>query len=170
MSDKLNDKLGKLRESRRTLEEDPRSSDEKQRDAAKLRLQESIDLLTEKTDLHLKMQVEPIKMIGGSIGGGFLTGFLLGRRGRKIKKVFVERGNVRNLKSGKPTEAHFVSSDNRKGLGAAITGIVVTTVLKIAQEQFLSPFLERYTATLLEKTKKEQKQGNTTVIPPRERR
>jgi ElaB/YqjD/DUF883 family membrane-anchored ribosome-binding protein len=167
MNDKLSDKLGKLRDSRRTLEEDPRSSEEQQREAARVRLQNSIDLLTEKTDLHLKMQVEPIKMIGGSAGGGFLLGFLLGRRGRKIKKVFVERAKVRNVKTGNTTEAHFISSDTQKGIGAAITGILVTTLLKIAQEQFLSPFLERYTETLLEKTKKDQKQGKTTVIPPR---
>jgi len=98
--------------------------------------------------------------MGGSAGGGFILGLLLGRRGRRVKKVYVERGTGRGGKVTKAdlkNEARLVKAQqgkqNRTNLGGAITGILVTTLLKIVQERFLAPQLENYADKLLDRSK-----------------
>ncbi|MFN8510134.1 MAG: hypothetical protein U0Z75_06190 [Deinococcaceae bacterium] len=121
-----------------------------QRDQAKKRFQESVDLLVQKTDLHLKMQKKPVKMMGGSATGGFLFGFLFGRRGRKIQKVYVERGALQPI-AKKKTETKKIPP--WKGLQSAATGMLFTVFFNIVQEKLLAPFLETYADQLIEKGK-----------------
>lgn len=121
-----------------------------QRDQAKKRFQESVDLLVQKTDLHLKMQRQPLKMMGGSATGGFLFGFLFGRRGRKIQKVYVERGA---LQTSVKKKAETKKTPPWKGFQGAATGMLLTVFFNIVQEKLLAPFLERYADQLIEKGK-----------------
>jgi len=127
---------------------------------ARERLKTSVNELVELTNLHVKVQAQPLKYMGGSAGGGFILGLLLGRRGRRVKKVYVERGTGRGGKVTKAdlkNEARLVKAQqgkqNRTNLGGAITGILVTTLLKIVQERFLAPQLENYADKLLDRSK-----------------
>ena len=130
---------------------------------ARERLKAGVDELVQLTSLHVKVQAQPLKYMGGSAGGGFLLGLLLGRRGRKVKKVYIERGTGRG---GKVTKADLKSEaklvqvqqgkQNRTNITGAITGILVTTLLKIVQERFLAPQLENYADKLLDRTKTER--------------
>jgi hypothetical protein len=130
---------------------------------ARERLKAGVDELVQLTSLHVKVQAQPLKYMGGSAGGGFILGLLMGRRGRRVKKVYVERGTGRG---GKVTKADLKSEarlaqvqqgkQTRNNITGAITGIVVTTLLKIVQERFLAPQLESYADKLLDRTKTEQ--------------
>ena len=143
---------------------------------ARERLKTSVNELVELTNLHVKVQAQPLKYMGSSAGGGFILGLLLGRRGRRVKKVYVERGTGRGGKVTKAdlkNEARLVKAQqgkqNRTNLGGAITGILVTTLLKIVQERFLAPQLENYADKLLERTKTEQaKAERVRADKPRE--
>ncbi len=130
---------------------------------ARERLKSSVNELVQLTNLHAKTQAEPLKYMGGSAGGGFILGLLLGRRGRRVKKVYIERGTGRGGKVTKAdlkNEARLIQSQqgrqNRTNIGGAITGILVTTLLKIVQERFLAPQLENYADKLMDRSKTEQ--------------
>ncbi len=143
---------------------------------ARERLKTSVNELVELTNLHVKVQAQPLKYMGGSAGGGFILGLLLGRRGRRVKKVYIERGTGRGGKVTKAdlkNEARLVQAQqgkqNRTNIGGAITGILVTTLLKIVQERFLAPQLESYADKLLDRTKAEQaKAERVRTDKPRE--
>ena len=143
---------------------------------ARERLKTSVNELVELTNLHVKVQAQPLKYMGGSAGGGFILGLLLGRRGRRVKKVYIERGTGRGGKVSKAdlkNEVRLVQAQqgkqNRTNIGGAITGILVTTLLKIVQERFLAPQLESYADKLLDRTKAEQaKAERVRTDKPRE--
>ena len=139
---------------------------------ARERLKSSVNELVELTNLHVKVQAQPLKYMGGSAGGGFILGLLLGRRGRRVKKVYVERGTGRGGKVTKAdlkNEARLVKAQqgkqNRTNLSGAITGILVTTLLKIVQERFLAPQLENYADKLLDRSKTVQAKTEKTDKP-----
>lgn len=144
---------------------------------ARERLKAGVDELVQLTSLHVKVQAQPLKYMGGSAGGGFLLGLLLGRRGRKVKKVYIERGTGRG---GKVTKADLKSEaklvqvqqgkQNRTNITGAITGILVTTLLKIVQERFLAPQLENYADKLLDRTKTERAKAERAKSRESERR
>lgn len=144
---------------------------------ARERLKAGVDELVQLTSLHVKVQAQPLKYMGGSAGGGFLLGLLLGRRGRKVKKVYIERGTGRG---GKVTKADLKSEaklvqvqqgkQNRTNITGAITGILVTTLLKIVQERFLAPQLENYADKLLDRTKTERAKAEKAKSRESERR
>ena len=144
---------------------------------ARERLKAGVDELVQLTSLHVKVQAQPLKYMGGSAGGGFLLGLLLGRRGRKVKKVYIERGTGRGGKVTKTdlkSEAKLVQvqqgKQNRTNITGAITGILVTTLLKIVQERFLAPQLENYADKLLDRTKTERAKAEKAKSRESERR
>ncbi|MBB6098496.1 hypothetical protein HNR42_001930 [Deinobacterium chartae] len=153
-----------------------------ERERAREQLRRSVDTLAEKTSLHLKLQRDPLKIVGGVAGGALILGTLLGRRGRKVKKVYVERAGSGPAKAA-AVAAHgskaqvaeqvgkqTVRATTRGTLQGALVATLSTVLLRVLQEKVLAPNIERYADQLLaraDQARQGKKQGAaTTVIPP----
>ena len=64
-----------------------------EREAARERLKESLDVLAERANLQVQMQKEPVKMLGGASAVGAVIGLLIGTQVKRTKKIYVDAGS-----------------------------------------------------------------------------
>ncbi|MFC6660175.1 hypothetical protein [Deinococcus multiflagellatus] len=61
-----------------------------EREEARERLKASVDALTREASLQVKMQQEPLKMLGGASAVGAVLGLVVGRQFRRSRKIYVD--------------------------------------------------------------------------------
>ncbi|WP_420596775.1 hypothetical protein [Deinococcus sp.] len=118
-----------------------------EREEARLRLQESVDNLGQEASLQVRMQREPLKMLGIATGVGAVIGILLGRSFKKTKKVYVD-----DTLSKKERKAFAKAQERYKGpvgnIGGALLATLGTLAFKIVQDRFIVPKLEELAQNL----------------------
>lgn len=130
------------------------------RDEARARLKSSVDALAEQANLQLKMQKEPLKMLGGATGVGVALGVLVGRSFRRSRRIYVDAASTSK-------EQKALAKAQTKGGGGSIGGAVLATVatlgFKVLQERVIAPRLGEFADKLLEKGGNAQPATRTTV-------
>jgi len=124
------------------------------RDEARARLKSSVDALAEQANVQLKVQKEPLKMLGGATGVGVALGVLVGRSFRRSRRIYVDAAST-------PKEQKALAKAQSKNGGGSIGGAVLATVatlgFKVLQERVIAPRLGELADKLLEKSE------NTTL-------
>ena len=121
-----------------------------ERDEARARLKSSIDALADKANVQLKLQQEPIKMLGGATGVGLALGVLVGRSLRRSKRIYVDAA------SSKKDQKSLMKAQSKKGgggIGGAIFATVATLGFKVLQERVIAPRLGEFADRMMEQSK-----------------
>ena len=121
-----------------------------ERDEARARLKSSIDALADKANVQLKLQQEPIKMLGGATGVGLALGVLVGRSLRRSKRIYVDAA------SSKEDQKSLMKAQSKKGgssIGGAIFATVATLGFKVLQERVIAPRLGEFADRMMEQSK-----------------
>ena len=122
-----------------------------ERDEARARLKSSIDALADRANVQLKMQQEPIKMLGGATGVGLALGVLVGRSLRRSKRIYVDAA------SSKKDQKSLMKAQGKKGGGSGIGGAILATVatlgFKVLQERVIAPRLGEFADRMMEQGK-----------------
>lgn len=118
---------------------------------ARARLKDSVDALAKQANLQLKMQQEPLKMLGGATGVGAVLGVLVGRSLRRSRRIYVDAA------SSKKEQKALVRAQGKSGgssIGGALLATVATLGFKVLQERVIAPRLGEMADRLLEQSKK----------------
>ncbi len=130
------------------------------RDDARARLKSSVDALAEQANVQLKMQKEPLKMLGGATGVGLALGMLVGRSFRRSRRIYVDAAST-------PKEQKALAKAQTKGGGGSVGGALLATVatlgFKVLQERVIAPRLGEFADKLLEKGGTTQPTSRKTV-------
>ena len=121
-----------------------------ERDEARARLKSSIDALADKVNVQLKMQQEPIRMLGGATGVGLALGVLVGRSLRRSKRIYVDAA------SSQKDQKSLMKAQGKKGgsgIGGAIFATVATLGFKVLQERVIAPRLGEFADRMMEQSK-----------------
>ncbi len=121
-----------------------------ERDEARARLKSSIDALADRANVQLKLQPEPIRMLGGATGVGLALGVLVGRSLRRSKRIYVDAA------SSKKDQKSLMKAKSKKGgggIGGAIFATVVTLGFKVLQERVIAPRLGEFADRMMEQSK-----------------
>ncbi len=121
-----------------------------ERDEARARLKSSIDALADRANVQLKMQQEPIKMLGGATGVGLALGVLVGRSLRRSKRIYVDAA------SSKKDQKSLMKAQSKGGgssIGGAILATVATLGFKVFQERVIAPRLGEFADRMMEQSK-----------------
>jgi hypothetical protein len=119
------------------------------RDEARARLKSSIDALADQANMQLKMQKEPLKMLGGATGVGLALGVLVGRNFRRSRKIYVDAASTRKEQKAL-TKAQGKSGGG--SVGGAILATVATLGFKVLQERVIAPRLGEIADRLLDRS------------------
>jgi hypothetical protein len=128
------------------------------REEARARLKTSVDSLVEQASLQLKMQQEPLKMLGGATGVGLALGVLVGRTLRRSRRIYVDAA------SSKKDQKALSKAQSKKsgGVGNAVLATVATLGFKVLQERVIAPRLGEIADRMLEQSKQTgSKPGNS---------
>ncbi|GGJ66261.1 hypothetical protein [Deinococcus aquiradiocola] len=126
------------------------------RDEARARLKSSIDALSEQANMQLKMQKEPLKMLGGATGVGLALGVLVGRNFRRTRRVYVDAAST------KKDQKALMKAQSKNGggsVGGAILATVATLGFKVLQERVIAPRLGEIADRLLDQSKASGSKG-----------
>lgn len=120
-----------------------------EQEEARARLKASIDALTEQASLEVKMQQEPLKMLGGASAVGGVVGLLIGRQFRRSKKIYVDAESpLKHQKALMKAQSRQQSGDS---VGGALIATLGTLAFKQIMEKVVTPRLEDVANGLLEK-------------------
>lgn len=120
-----------------------------EREEARERLKQSIDALTERANLQVQLQKDPLKMLGGASAVGALIGVVMGRQLRRSKKIYVDAASpVRHQKALVKAQA---KQQGGRGVGGALIATLGTLAVKTLTERVITPKLEELSSSLLEK-------------------
>ena len=119
-----------------------------ERDEARAKLKSSIDTLVDRANLQVKMQKEPLRMLGGATGVGVALGVLVGRSLRRSRRIYVDAA------SSKKDQKALTKAQSKKGggVGNAVLATVATLGFKMLQEKVIAPRLGEIADRLLEKS------------------
>lgn len=121
-----------------------------EREAARERLKESLDVLAERANLQVQMQKEPVKMLGGASAVGAVLGLLIGTRFKRTKKIYVDAGSPVKHQKG------LIKAQNAQkgggGVGGALLATLGTLAVKTLSDRVLAPKLEQIAQNMLEKS------------------
>ncbi|WP_034387294.1 hypothetical protein [Deinococcus sp. YIM 77859] len=122
--------------------------DRNEREEARARLKESVDALAQQASLQVQLQKEPLKMLGGASAVGALVGLVIGRQFRRTKKVYVDAYSPE-----KHQKALIRAQKKEKGggIGGALVATVTTLAVKTLNDRVLTPRLEGFADSLLER-------------------
>ncbi len=138
-----------------------------EREAARLRLQQSVDNLTQEVSLHANMQKEPLKLLGVATGVGSVMGLLIGRSFSTTKKVYVNP--ELSKKDQKAFEkAQMLQKRNNTDIGGALVATLGTLAFKVLQERVLSPKLDEVAQNLMNKAA-DRESGKGKPVPASDR-
>lgn len=150
---------------------------------ARERLSDSVDLLLDKTNIYVHQQAAPVQIIGAAVAAGLVLGAILGFRIKRVQKIYIERPvKTAGVKSTSEVSAaatpHTVAATPNsaaatvKGAGGLLWGLVAPTLIRVLQEQLISPLIEDYGSQLLGRAREAVQQNRTTpkqtVVPPQQ--
>ncbi|GGL67842.1 hypothetical protein GCM10010840_02260 [Deinococcus aerolatus] len=120
-----------------------------EREAARERLKESLDVLAERANLQVQMQKEPVKMLGGASAVGAVIGLLIGTQIKRTKKIYVDAGSpVKHQKALVKAQ----KSQTGGGVGGALVATLGTLAIRTLSDRMLTPKLEQLANNMLEKS------------------
>ncbi|WP_309572216.1 hypothetical protein [Deinococcus sp.] len=122
-----------------------------EREAARENLRASIDALSEQANLHVQMQKEPLKMLGGASAVGALIGIVVGRQFRRSRKIFVDAESPAKHQKAL-IKAQKSNSGGGGGIGGALVATLGTLALKTLTDRIITPRLEGLAESLLDKS------------------
>lgn len=130
-----------------------------EREAARQRLKESLDVLAERASLQVQMQKEPAKMLGGASAVGAVIGLLIGTQIKRTKKIYVDADSP-----VKYQKELVKAQQNQKGggVGGALLATLGTLAVKTLSDRVLAPKLEEIANNLLEKAGEDPRSGATS--------
>lgn len=119
-----------------------------EREAARERLRASVDTLAQQANLHVQMQKDPLKMIGGASAVGAVLGLMMGRQMRRTKKIYVDADSP-----AKYQKALIKAQKSQKGggVGGALVATLGTLAVKTLTERVITPRLEQLSTSLLDR-------------------
>ncbi|ALW89215.1 hypothetical protein [Deinococcus actinosclerus] len=120
-----------------------------EREEARQRLQQSVDALTQQASLHVQMQKDPLKMLGGASAVGALMGIVVGRQFRRSRKIYVDAESP-----AKHQKALIKAQKTQKGgggVGGALVATLGTLAVKTLMDKVITPRLETLADGLLDK-------------------
>lgn len=130
-----------------------------EREAARRRLQESVDSLAERTNMQIQMQKEPLKLLGGASAVGAVIGALVGLQGRRTKRVYVDVDSpIKHQKALIKAQQQQYG----KSMGSALVATLGTLAVKTVTDKIIAPKLEELANNMLEKSGQPPKR----VTPP----
>lgn len=119
-----------------------------EREEARARLKASVDALTERANLQVQMQKEPLKMLGGASAVGALLGMVVGRQFRRSKRIYVDATSP-----VKQQKALMRAQQKQKGggVGGALVATLGTLAFKTLNDKVLTPKLEELANNMLDR-------------------
>jgi hypothetical protein len=135
------------------------SERQQERDAARERLKQSVDALTEQASIQARMQAEPLKLLGGASGVGLALGVLVGRSFKKTRKVYVDVASPRKEQAAL-ARAQAKHTGPAASLGRTLVAGAVTLGFKVLRDKVLLPKLTELAQGLAER-------GSTDGAGPR---
>lgn len=120
-----------------------------EREEARARLKASVDALTERANLQVQMQKEPLKMLGGASAVGTLLGIVVGRQFRRSKKIYVDAASP-----SKHQKALIKAQQGQKGkggVGGALVATLGTLAFRTLNDKVIAPKLEEFANGLLDR-------------------
>ncbi|MVN89204.1 hypothetical protein GO986_20935 [Deinococcus sp. HMF7620] len=116
------------------------------REEARERLKKSVDALTHEASLQVKMQQEPLKMLGGASAVGAVLGLVIGRQFRRSRKIYVDAASPVKHQKGL-----IKAQKNQKGsaAGGALMATIGTLAFKTLTDRVIAPRLESLADRLL---------------------
>ncbi|WP_291422974.1 hypothetical protein [Deinococcus sp.] len=134
-----------------------------EQEEARERLKNSVDALTKQVGLHVQMEKEPVKMLGGASAVGAVIGLMVGRQFRKTKRVYVDAGSpVKHQKALMKAQAK-----QNPGPAGALVATLVTFAFKTVMEKVVSPKLEEVASGLLDKAGQPQSKSSALPAAPK---
>ncbi|WP_412028892.1 hypothetical protein [Deinococcus yunweiensis] len=122
-----------------------------EREAAREQLRASIDALSEQASLHVQMQKDPLKMLGGASAVGAVIGMVVGRQFRRSRKIYVDAGSPEKHQKAL-IRAQKTHSGGGGGIGGALVATLGTLAVKTLTDKVITPRLEGYASSLLERS------------------
>ncbi|WP_295819058.1 hypothetical protein [uncultured Deinococcus sp.] len=122
-----------------------------EREAAREQLRASIDALSEQASLHVQMQKDPLKMLGGASAVGAVIGMVVGRQFRRSRKIYVDAGSPEKHQKAL-IRAQKTHSGGGGGIGGALVATLGTLAVKTLTDRVITPRLEGYASSLLERS------------------
>lgn len=119
-----------------------------EREEARARLKESVDALAHQASLQVQMQKEPLKMLGGASAVGALVGVVIGRQFRRTKKIYVDAYSPQKHQKAL---IRAQKKDKGGGIGGALVATLTTLAFKTLNDRVLTPRLEGFADSLLER-------------------
>ncbi|WP_221088336.1 hypothetical protein [Deinococcus aquaedulcis] len=117
-----------------------------EREEARERLKASVDALTREASLQVKMQQEPLKMLGGASAVGAVLGLVVGRQFRRSRKIYVDaQSPVKHQKA-------LVKAQQKQkggGVGGALVATLGTLAVKTLTDKVIAPRLETLAESLM---------------------
>jgi hypothetical protein len=137
-----------------------------EREEARVRLQEAVDDLGQQASLQVRMQREPLRMLGIATGVGAVIGIVLGRSFSKTKKIYVDDTLSRkDQKAFSKAQARYKGATG--GIGGAILATAGTFAFRFLQERYLAPKIAELTENLLSKAEAAQPGAGQTARSPK---
>ncbi|WP_240741623.1 hypothetical protein [Deinococcus sp. KSM4-11] len=121
-----------------------------EREAAREQLRASIDALSEQANLHVQMQKEPLKMLGGASAVGALIGIVVGRQFRRSRRIYVDAESP--VKHQKALIKAQKSQSGGGGIGGALVATLGTLAVKTLTDRIITPRLEGLAESLLDRS------------------
>ncbi|PTA69032.1 hypothetical protein [Deinococcus arcticus] len=131
-----------------------------EREEARERLKASVDALTREASLQVKMQQEPLKMLGGASAVGAVLGLVIGRQLRRSRKVYVDAQSP--VKHQKALVKAQQKGKGGGGVGGALVATVGTLAFKTLTDKVIAPRLETLADSLM--TRAGQAQGAASPV------
>ncbi|GHF32542.1 hypothetical protein HNQ07_000389 [Deinococcus metalli] len=135
-----------------------------EREAAREQLRASIDALADQANLHVQMQKDPLKMLGGASAVGALLGIVVGRQFRRSRRIYVDAESP--VKHQKALIKAQKSQSGGGGIGGALIATLGTLAVKTLTDRVITPRLEGFAESLLDKAGTPQT-GARPATPPR---
>ncbi|AAF10447.1 hypothetical protein [Deinococcus radiodurans] len=121
-----------------------------EQEEARERLKASVDRLTQQASLQVKVEKEPLKMLGGASAVGAVIGLVLGRQLRRSKKIYVDAHSpVKHQREF--VKAQQRAQNNKNNVGGALLATLGTMAVKMLTDKVLAPKLEEVANNLLDK-------------------
>lgn len=126
--------------------------DRQDRYEAREKLRRSVDELADRANLYTQMQKDPLKMIGGASGVGVLLGVLVGSRFKRTKRVYVDANSSRKeQKAFVKVQQKVSKGGGGGGLTGGIVAAVTTVGLRLLQDRYLRPQLDKLADSLTQR-------------------
>lgn len=113
-------------------------------------LNDGVNQLKETTDVHLKMQAEPLKLLGGASAVGTVLGLIIGSQIRRTRRIYVDVNSPTKDQKGliKAQRTQHAQQSKSRAIFTSLSALAMKTL----SEKVLAPKLEEVAQNIRQRT------------------